>query len=764
MKIIATKTDQKEISANVVAILRAAAAVGALMATVGVAQAQTTLEEVIVTAQRRDQNLQEVGVSVTALSAERIRDLGITNSTDIGRVAPGVVFTATTAGTASAMSMRGISQSDFSAVQEAPNSIYYDDVYLSASGAASFSTFDLERIEVLRGPQGTLFGRNATGGLARFVTAKPTSTFEGYGEVGVGAFNGYWVEGAVSGPFSDRVRGRLAVKQEQADGWWENRAPGGKDTMETNALGVRGQLEFDVTEKLLARLSIGYSKQPRHLAGTYKSRNFYFDGTGVPTPQQENLDAWGTGPGNNLYGYRDPYADGQTSAFENRGFLESDSSSPTLMLQWTLGSTTLTSITNYTEFSSEYAEEIDGSPIDFAAATARQSLRQWSQEIRGAGSIGSHEWTAGVYYLDIEMSTFGDFFFPMLAGSDFAYDNYQTMNQQTNSLATFGQVEWQLGERLTLITGIRYTYDEKTFDSQVYFRELGNGYSGGAGTSVFPPPGLLVYDFQKATAGNLAEQNEGLWSGKIQLDYKPESGGLLYAGVSRGVKGAGFNGNLGGGLSNEDTPFGSESVMTFELGSKFDLLDKTLRLNSSVYYYNYSDYQGYAFNGLQGLVGNYDGRFFGAELEIQANLPGDVLASIAASYSDTQLSDVRTAYFGVKDVEAVLAPQWIVNGFMRKDFQIGSGRLAALWSFDYVSERYASVDNNPATFIDDSVVQNLRFTYTLDDSGLEFAAFVNNVTDTDRQTFVYDVVGTGGITGNLYDRPRTWGLSVRKSF
>ncbi len=764
MTIIATKTDQKEISANVVAILRAATAVGALMVTVGMAQAQTALEEVIVTAQRREQNLQEVGVSVTALSAERIRDLGITNSTDIGRVAPGVVFTATTAGTASAMSMRGISQSDFSAMQEAPNSIYYDDVYLSASGAASFSTFDLERIEVLRGPQGTLFGRNATGGLARFVTAKPTSTFEGYAEVGVGAFNGYWVEGAVSAPLSDRLRSRLAVKQEQADGWWENRAPGGKDTMETNALGVRGQFEFDVTENLLARLSIGYSKQPRHRAGTYKSRNFYLDGTGVPTPQQENLDAWGTGPGNNLFGYRDPYADGQTSAFENRGFLESDSSSPTLMLQWKLGSTTLTSVTNYTEFSSNYAEEIDGSPIDFAAATARQSLRQWSQEIRGAGSIGSHEWTAGVYYLDIEMSTFGDFFFPMLAGSDFAYDNYQTMNQQTSSLATFGQVEWQLGDRLTLITGIRYTYDNKTFDSQVYFRELGNGYSGGAGTSVFPPPGLLVYDFQKATVGNLAEQNDGLWSGKVQLDYKPESGGLLYAGVSRGVKGAGFNGNLGGGLSNEDTPFGSESVMTFELGSKFDLLDKKLRLNSSVYYYDYSDYQGYAFNGLQGLVGNYDGRFFGAEMEMQANLPGDVLASIAASYSDTRLSDVRTAYFGVKDVEAILAPQWIVNGFVRKDFQIGSGRLAALWSFDYVSERYASVDNNPATFIDDSVVQNLRLSYTLDDSGLEFAAFVNNFTDTDRQTFVYDVVGTGGFTGNLYDRPRTWGLSVRKSF
>lgn len=761
MKKEATMTSDRTLRASVTTILRLAA-IGPLMTAGGVAQAQSALEEIIVTAQHREQSLQGVGVSVTALGADQISDLGVTSSSDLGRIAPGVVF-APTSGMGSAMSMRGISQSDFSPIQEAPNSIYVDDVYLGVN-MASFSAYDLERIEILRGPQGTLFGRNSTGGLARFITAKPTDNFEGYAEAGVGAYNDYWVEGAVSGPFSDRVRGRLAVKREQADGWWKNRAPGGKDAMETDILGVRGQIEFDVTDNFLARLSISYDQQPKHLMGTFKTKNFYFDANGLPAPQPADLDAWGTGPGNNLFGYRDPYSDAQTSAYDNRGFLKNDSTSPTLFLQWTLGSTTLTSVTSYSDFGSLYGEEDDGSPIDFAGAKTRLDVRQWSQEFRGTGSIGSHQWTAGVYYLDIDTDYSGGFFFPLLSGSDFAFDNYQNMKQKTQSLAAYGQMEWQLADRLTLITGLRYTHDRKTFDSQVYFRELGNGYSGGTGSTVYPPPGLLVYDFREATVGNLAKQSEGLWSGKVQLDYKLDAGGLIYAGISRGVKGAGFNGNLGGALSVEETPFKSEAVTTFEVGSKFDLLDKRLRLNSSVYYYDYKDYQGYAFNGVQGVVGNYDGRFYGAELEIQANLPGDVFVSLAGSYTDTRVSDVPTAYLGVRDQEAVLAPKWIANGYVRKDFPAGPGTLGAMWSFDYVSDRYASIDNNPATFVAGSFVNNLRLTYTFDDAGLEFAAFVNNVADVDRQTFVYDFVATTGGAGSIYDKPRTWGLSVRKKF
>jgi len=754
-----------KLKSTIAATLRIAAIAATLPLTQPASAQDAALEEIIVTAQKREESLQDLGISVTALGAERIKELGITSSIDIGRVAPGVVFSGSLpGGLFPVLSVRGISQSDFSPIQEAPNSVYFDEVYVSANGALGFSTFDLERIEVLRGPQGTLFGRNATGGLVNFVSAKPTDAFEGYAEAGFGSYSNYWLEGAVSGPITDRVRGRLSLRGEQADGWWENRLPGGNDSMETEAWGVRGQLEIDLTDNLLARVSLNYAKQPDHAVGTYKARNFYFDANGVPALQPADLDAWGTGPGNNLIGNRDPYADKQTGAFQDYGSFDSKSVSPTLFLQWTLPSMTLTSITNYTDFDAGYLEDTDGQPLDYAKGSQTQAVEQWSQELRANGAFGSNLWTAGLYFLDIQTQTRSALSFPVLAGSDFAFDVYQDAKQDTRSWAPYGQIEWGLTDQLRLTTGIRYTQDTKTFDSQVYFVELGNGYSGGTGSTVFPDPGLLVYDFREGTAGGLAKHDEGLWSGKIQLDYKLSPDALLYAGISRGVKGAGFNTNLGGGLTNEDTPFGSESVLTYEAGGKFEFLKNRVRLNGSAYYYDYDDYQGFAFEGTQGVVGNYKGEFYGVDLEFLARLPGDVLLSLGGSYSHTQLDDVPTAYTGVRDMRAVMAPEWIANGSVSKTLALGPGELLLLWSFDYLSDRYASVDNNPATYVDGSVIHNLRASYALGESGVEIAAFVNNVADTDRQLFVYDFIAAGGFTINSYDKPRWYGLSIRKKF
>lgn len=722
------------------------------------------LEEIVVTAQRREQSLQDVGVSVTALGTQQIQDAGITSALDIGRVAPGIAFVSTVGGNSFAsLSVRGVAQTDTSSQQEPPNAIYVDDVYISTLGATGFATYDLDRIEVLRGPQGTLFGRNSTGGLAHFVTAKPSEELQGYVEAGYGEFNQYWVEGAIGGPLSERVRARVSGRREKADGWWKNTAPGGKDSFETDVFGVRTQVEFDVTDELLARLTLGYDKRPRHRSGTYKTRNFYIDGTGQPAPLPEDLDAYGTGPGNNFVGYRDSFGFGPRSAFSDDGFFTNRLVSPTLLLQWKRDDLTFTSVTNYSDFKYGYYEDTDGTPFDFARANNRQDLTQWSQEFRLSGTSGPLLWTAGLYYLDIDTYVFTDFYFPLLSGSDFAFDGLQELRQKTQSWAPFAQLEWSLTDRLRLTAGLRYTHDKKTFDSQVYFRELGNGYSGGTGSTVFVPP-LLVYDFNSATVGGLAKSVQGLWSGKLQLDYRPSEDALLYAGVSRGVKGAGFNSNLGAALTIEQTPFRDESVMAYEVGGKFDLLGRRLRLNASAYYYDYSDFQGYSFNGTQGAVDNYDGEFYGGELEIVASLPAGVRANAGASYMHTRLKDVSTAYSGIRDQHGVLAPEWVLNGGVQKATNLGPGVLTLLWSFDYMSDRYASVDNNAATHVVGSFVHNVRATYDWTDKGLIFAAFVDNLSDKNRQTFAYDLVSSLGGTINVFAKPRTWGVSVRKSF
>lgn len=729
------------------------------------AEADGGLGEIVVTAQKREQNLQDVGVSVSALPADQLAALGIVDAKDIARAVPGVVFDSTAAGGVNAnLTVRGVSQSDFSSIQESPNSIYIDEVYLSSPNSAAFPLYDLERVEVLRGPQGTLFGRASSGGLASFITKRPGNQLEGYAEVGYSRFNSFYLEAAFGGPISDRIRFRLSGKTEHGDGWFRNLNPGGKDTFEKKFYGIRGQLEADLSDALTARLSVSYDKSPRHLEGTYKAVSFYVDpATGDPAPLPANLDFYGTGPGNDFAGYRDPNPDAQTGSFNNVGFLSNERFSPTLNLQWDLGGATITSLTNYTKFKYAYVEDCDGGPVNYCIFPLGQNLDQWSQELRVNGAAGALTYTAGIYYLNIKQDALQAFAFPALSGSDFAFDDTNPVRQRAESYAAFGQLEYEFTDKLKATFGLRYTRDKKTVDSKVFFNELGNGYSGGTGSTVFSPP-LLVYDFSPATVGDLATAKDGLWSGKFQLDYKPNSDALIYASVSRGAKGPGFNTNVSGNLTDAETPFGSESLWAYEVGAKFDLLDRHLRFNSSVFYYDYSDFQGFAFNGLQGVVSNYDGHFYGGEVELVAKLGSGLTANFGAAYLKSKLRDIPTARDGIIDQESILAPRWTVNGAINKRFAIGANNLNINWSFDFIDDRFASIDNNAATAVEGSFVHNIRISYNLESAGVELAAFVNNISDVDRENFSYDLLSSTGSAIKSYAKPRWWGFSVRKTF
>jgi iron complex outermembrane recepter protein len=742
----------------------------AIIAIPSVARAQSTgedqgLTDIVVTAQKREQNLQDVGVAVSAISADDLEAMGVADAKDIARVMPGVVFDATASGSVNAnLTVRGVSQSDFSSTQESPNSIYIDEVYLSSPNAAAFPLYDLERIEVLRGPQGTLFGRASSGGLASFITKKPSNQFEGYAEVGYSRFNTYYAEAGFGGPISDSVRYRLSGKTEHGNGWFRNTNPGGKDTFEKKFYGIRGQIEADLSDALTARLSVSYDKSPRHLEGLYKPINFYVDpATGDPTPLPATLDFYGTGPGNDFAGYRDTNPDAQTGSFNNVGFLSNERFSPTLNLQWDAGSATVTSITNYTKFKYAYNEDCDGGPVDFCNFPLGQDLDQWTQELRVNGKAGALTYTAGLYYLNIKQVAFAAFSFPALSGSDFAFSDTNPVGQKAESYAAFGQLEYEFTEQLKATFGLRYTHDKKTVDSKVFFYELGNGYSGGIGTTIFDPP-LLVYDFSPATVGALATAKANLWSGKFQLDYKPSDDALIYASVSRGAKGPGFNTNVSGNLTAAETPFGSESLWAYEVGSKFDLLDRRLRFNSSVFYYDYSNFQGFAFNGLQGVVGNYDGYFYGGEVELVAKIGSGLTANLGAAYLKSKLRDIPTARDGVIDQESILAPRWTVNGAVNKKFDIGANNLNINWSFDYVDDRFASIDNNAATAVKGSFVHNVRVSFEFESAGVELAAFINNISDIDRENFSYDLLSSTGSVIKSYAKPRWWGFSVRKTF
>lgn len=733
-----------------------------------IAQQTALLEEVVVTAQKREQNANDIGISITAKTGEQMRAAGVRESKDILRVAPGVLLdSVSSGGLASNLSIRGVAQSDFSPNQESPNSIYIDEIYLASSSAAAFPLYDLDRVEVLRGPQGTLFGRASSGGLAHFISKRPTVETEGYIFAEYGSFNSSNVEAGVSGSITDQLRGRLSGRFEDADGWWRNKVAGGEDTMENKFRGLRGQLEADLTENLVANLILSYEEKPTHESGNYGGVVAYVNpATGQPAEVPPNLDAHGTGPGLDFNAYRDPFSDAQTGEFNNVGFFENEKTAGTFRLEWGGDDVTITSVTNFTDFEFDYLEDCDGGPVNYCNYGLGQELEQFSQELRvnGTGADGKLDWTTGVYYLEIEQDMFISFAYPSLSGTDFGFSNVNIIEQNSESYAVFGQLEYQVTEKVRATFGLRYTNDQKDIDSKLFYFELGNGYFGGEGSVVYDPP-LLDYDFSQETVGSLATLDEDLWTGKVQIDYTPRVDSLLYANISRGQKAPGFNTNITGALLPEETPYESEALWAYEVGGKFTLADGRVQLNAGVYYYDYEDFQGYAFAGFQNIVGNYDGQYFGGELEIVATPTDSTYVSLGVAYLDSTLDDVPSVYSGgLSESRGTLAPEWTVNGLASKTIALDSGQLTLQWSFDYVDDRFASIDNNFATLIPGAFVHNARASFYMNDTGIELAAFVDNISDEDRQNYAFDLIASGGNIVQSWAKPRWYGVSVRKEF
>ena len=219
------------------------------------AQTAFVLEEILVTAQKREQNLQDVGVAVTAFSREALESLNVVTSLDIAAQTPGLnIGTPVGEGNNPSITLRGVGLNDFNDNNEGPIAVYRDDVYQSAQPGLTFQLFDMERVEVLRGPQGTLYGRNATGGLVHFISAKPTEETEAYIDLTVASNNQAKLEGAVSGSLGNALQGRLSASFNRHDGYVENRI--GPDANEADSLAVRGQLNIDFSENVSALISV----------------------------------------------------------------------------------------------------------------------------------------------------------------------------------------------------------------------------------------------------------------------------------------------------------------------------------------------------------------------------------------------------------------------------------------------------------------------------------------------------------------------------
>lgn len=709
--------------------------------------AQIVVEEIVVTAQKREELAQDIGISITTFGKEQIRALGFDEASDVAEMTAGVLFDKASSSSYIVLpSIRGASQNDFQAHQETPNAVYVDEVYISSPATIGFTLFDMERVEILRGPQGTLFGRNATGGLFNYVTSKPTDTFEGYVDVRYGRFDEVKTEGAVSGPLGDNVQGRASVVYHRHDGWWENLAPGGEDAFEKDSLYGRVQLALQPADNMDILLTVNAGKDFNHVEGLYEHR--------PPTPPNEdgltgNLpklsEFWGC-PGCDALGQfglfvTDPDPDPLKAAFQE-GENEKEYQSYSAKITWDLDLFTITSITNFQDAEFSYREDCDGTGLDTCQFLASQTLEQWTQELRINGTQENLQWVLGVFYLDREDQNVTDFILP-----PFELDFLNPFDQDKTSWAVFGQVDYAFTEQLSLTLGGRWTDDEADFRSFVFVN------------------GEQVFEFTEATAGGLDKQSEGNWSGKIALNWTPTQDTLLYASASRGLKTFGFNGHLTP-ATIETTPFNVEKLNAFELGFKHTFASGRARLNGSAFYYDYKDFQSASYAALSAFVVSNDAEFYGAELELAASPADGLDILLGASYLDTEVKGVTLPSGRVTSRESAKAPEWTLNGLVRKQWPVtgagplSGGTFAVQAKFRYTGKHFANVSNAPSTRMPDAIWGDVNVMYTSPDEKWDITALVENVANADIEIYAYENGDPNALGWNLtsYRPPRWWGV------
>lgn len=697
---------------------------------------QSADPEIVVTAQKREQRLQDVGVSVTAIGADGLARLGHQDVTALANQVPSLQVNQYSP-TITVFNLRGVSQNDFADSQEAPIAFYNDEVYISALGAISGQTFDLERVEVLRGPQGTLFGRNATGGLVQLITAKPTRDFEGFGTLSIGSYNQVASEAAISGPLSDNVRARLSFSSDSHGGYIKNRI--GRDLGNGRFYAGRLQVESDIGSTGSLLLKAELLRNAHETSGgiySYASAGFNADGLGFALAPDQ--DFYGTGPGANAFGYKEPDNDPFTGSYDRNGFFDRTYWNLGARYQQSIGAVDLVSITNYQRLDKKYGEDSDMSPLPIFNYDTKQKLDQFSQELRISGKSSTLDWVAGGYFLHINTRNQYQVDASTLLGF---IENYGG-TQKTDSFAFFGQGEYHFTPQLSLILGARYSRDQKSYD----FSHAENGVTD-----------LM---FNTTTYPNLAKRTFENWSGKAQINYKPTNDILLYFGLNRGTKSGGFGVQAFAPIDPASLPYGQEVLTNYEGGFKLTLLDRKLTLNGSAFRYVYKDYQAFSLQGLSQFITNNPARLWGLELETNWRPTRRFTIGAYITYLNTVVHDITLPGGRVTDRKLPQAPEWSIGGNLRYELPVGPGRLAFSTDWKYNSSQYFSTFNAPIDLEPAYTVGNARISFTTGEKDWEVAFFVNNLTDKWYRVYNLDLGAALSVANQTYARPRWFGGSI----
>lgn len=724
------------------------------------------LQEVVVTAQKREQNLQDVGISVAALSANELKSMGISSVDQLGSSVPGVMIFQFGEEATTTITIRGVSQNDFADHNEAPVAVYQDGAYNSFIGGAGFALFDVDRIEILRGPQGTLFGRNATGGLVQVISKKPTDAFEAYVSADGGEYGLAHVEGAVSGPLSDAVSSRLSLSATQQDGTVTNTL--GRDKGGVDNVNARLQFDFHPSDTVGLLLNVrGLRDDVKGTVG-YKPRSAMFS-PGVANGLVHFPESfaqyqafcqgfYGTSPpagSTDCFGFTDPKpSDPWTVAQDTAGVMDRKQFGTTATLTWKINpDVQLTSISDYLKLDRLYVEDTDATANKLFNFYSDMDSWQASQELRlnGAAAGGTFNWQAGLYYLKIQhdILTGADANTGFGLPTDFFTAN--TNRQSTRSYSAFGQVDWAFADQWSVTAGARYVSDKKrmTIGASCLY--------DGCDTLGLTAPGIVQgIGFNETLAPGLTERSDSDFAAKIELDWRPVDRLLAYASVNRGIKGGGFNAAAVSGIPISYVPYEPEVLTAYEIGLKSTFFDQRAQLNTSVFYYDYEDYQAFTLTGFSPFVFNTSATTRGAEVELRFLPVRSVDVTLGLSYLDAVAKNVPLQFPSGPFVEQKppQSPEFTGNATVRKNWTLASGTLSLQGSVNHVGKRYFNTINHPALSDSSYTTSNARLSFMAADDRWEIALWANNLTNEEYLLTAFDMSTSSGVVAQAYAPPR----------
>lgn len=711
------------------------------------------IEQITVTAERRTQNVQDIGSSISVISEQSLVDHNVNDLYDLQYLTPSLQVTPQFGSGQYSFTIRGMGFNDYASNNTPTVGLYVDEVAYPVPFGANGLLFDARRVEVLRGPQGTLYGRNTTAGAVNFVLNKPTRDYEGGFSAQYGSFNADKVNGYVSGPLTDTLRFRLAGESE-GGGAWQTRADGAQ-LGDVDRKALRLLLDLDATDTLKLELNLHGSRDRSDANGLYLYRpltalNAFFPGQYpvYPAATGRTQTSWGTSA---------DFAREIGISPDSKPFSHIDTSGFSLRAEQELGVGTLTDLVSYDYSGRREYDNYDAFAGGVADVYYNTRANVLSNELRLTSDNDRRlTWIVGTYYSHQYLKDNYRSGFMQI----YALDADVRYSQTADTVSGFGQATYKVTDDLRLTAGFRLEHEERDLnDFASYF--LAGGVITNPGNSVGPQSTSYTEPSGKA---------------EVQYDLLPND--MAYASFSRGVKSGGFTTYNSTSPTTSTAPFRPETVLAYEIGNKLDLPERHLRLNVSAFYYDYHDQQiqSATVNPQTGLVGAivnaprshlYGGEFEGTWTPVDGLTVTQGVGWSQGSFDEfrsvlsaVRVNGVYVGVYGDRKGVTLPAPKVTLNGSVSYTARVRGFELVPEVDYSYRSD-YNSLFGSLYN-VGGYALVNAGLTFRPEDDRWSLTAFGQNILNRG-----YDIMRNYFVEGDdvaLAGHPATWGVRVSARF